>query len=140
MAPMPEDERKHTRHRIHYIALAAPFAAFPILYFLPWNTIYAGIVSFFIGIIATLACRPDLKAKMWAGGFIFLVYYTILLTGMQWSAPGYIDRVWNLEALLGVRLLGLPVEELLFAIGFGTYWSSVYEHFTWSVPVPAGMS
>jgi len=27
--------------------------------------------------------------------------------------------------------LGLPMEELLFGIGFGLYWGSVYEHITW---------
>ena len=25
----------------------------------------------------------------------------------------------------------MPIEELLFAAGFGMYWSGVYEHFTW---------
>ena len=30
-------------------------------------------------------------------------------------------------------LAGMPVEELLFAIAFGAYWSSIYEHFTWKV-------
>lgn len=137
--PMPGNEKMHPRHRRHYLALAAPFLAFPVLYFLPWNTIYTGITSLFVGIIATLVCRPDLKAKMWTGGFIFLVYYTLLLTGMQWSASGYIERIWNLKALLGIELLGLPIEELLFAIVFGTFWSSVYEHFTWSRTGPVGL-
>ena len=26
-------------------------------------------------------------------------------------------------------LIGVPLEELLFALSFGFYWASVYEHF-----------
>lgn len=42
-----------------------------------------------------------------------------------------VERVWNLEALSGLRVVGFPLEELLFAIAFGAYWSGVYEHLTW---------
>ena len=45
--------------------------------------------------------------------------------------PGYIDAVWDLSALSGVVLYGIPREELLFGLTFGMYWSSVYEHVTW---------
>ena len=57
-----------------------------------------------------------------------------LFAGLEWSAPGYIERVWNLAALSGVFVLHLPLEELLFALTFGFYWSSVYEHVTWRTP------
>jgi len=56
----------------------------------------------------------------------------VVLFGLEWTAPGYIERVWNLPALSGLTIAGLPIEELLFAAAFGAYWSSVYEHFTWS--------
>jgi hypothetical protein len=39
--------------------------------------------------------------------------------------------VWNLGDLVAWRPAGLPLEELLFGLGFGMYWSSVYEHVTW---------
>jgi len=48
----------------------------------------------------------------------------------------YIERVWNLDALSGITLLSFPIEELLWAVAFGTYWSGWYEHFTWSRSVP----
>lgn len=123
--------RHHALHRHHYKALAAPFVVFIVLYFFPWNPIYPSILAMFIGAVATMLCRPDLKRKTWIGGLLFLVYYAIFLTGLEWSAPGYIDRVWNLEALSGVAIGFMPVEELLFAVSFGMYWSGVYEHFTW---------
>ena len=43
---------------------------------------------------------------------------------------------WNLEALSGVVIGFAPLEELLFVVGFGSYWAGVYEHFTWQRPEP----
>lgn len=129
--PVSHCERKSSLHRHHYKALAAPFVVFIPLYFLPWNPIYPSIVAMLVGVVATMLCRPDLKRKSWIGGVLFLLYYAIFLAGLEWSAPGYIDRVWNLEALSGISIGFMPLEELLFAISFGMYWSGVYEHFTW---------
>lgn len=129
--PVSEEEKRLPLHRHHYKALAMPFVIFPILYFLPWNPIYPGIVAMLVGAVATTLCRPDLKKKTWIGGMLFLGYYIFFLSGLEWSAPGYIDRVWNLGNLSGISILFMPLEELLFAIAFGMYWSGVYEHFTW---------
>lgn len=128
---MPLQEIRGPLHRHHRKAMASPFIAFPILYFLPWNPIYPGIVAMAVGAATTVVCRPDLKTKTWVGGLLFLGYYVIFLIGLEWTAPGYIERVWNLAALSGVRLFGMPLEELLFAVAFGLYWSGLYEHFTW---------
>jgi len=131
LRPVADCERHHPLHRHHYKSLFSPFAVFIALYFFPWNPIYPSILAMFIGAIATMLCRPDLKRKTWVGGMLFLIYYALFLAGLQWTAPGYIDRVWNMEALSGVSIGFMPIEELLFAIGFGMYWSGVYEHFTW---------
>lgn len=129
--PVTADEKRQPLHRHHYKALAAPFIAFPLLYFFPWNPIYPGIVAMLVGAATTIACRPDLKTKTWIGGLLFLGYYVVFLRGLEWTAPGYVERVWNLDALSGVVLGGMPLEELAWAIAFGLYWSGVYEHFTW---------
>jgi hypothetical protein len=47
------------------------------------------------------------------------------------SAPGYIERVWNLADLSVVLIAGIPLEELAFGFAFGLYWAGVYEHFAW---------
>jgi len=123
--------RQNRLHRHHYKALSVPFVIFPFLYLLSWNPIYPAIIAMILGAIATIMCRPDLLRKTWIGGILFLVLYTIYLIGLEWSAPGYIDRVWNSAALSGIHVGFVPIEELLFAIAFGIYWSGVYEHFTW---------
>jgi hypothetical protein len=127
-------ERQQPLHRRHYLALASPFLVFAVLYPFPWNPIYPGVMALVMGAISTMLCRPDLKTKTWIGGLLFLAFYSLLLDGLQWTAPGYIERVWMFESLTGIRLWGAPLEELLFAIGFGMYWAGVYEHLTWTRP------
>lgn len=136
--PMPHDHRTHRRHRFHRWALASPFLVFVALLPLQWNPIYPAIAAMMAGAVAAVLCRPDLIRATLAGAALFLAYYLVLLTGLELSAPGYIARVWNLPALSGVLLGPFPLEELLFAMGFGAYWSSVYEHVTWAYASPAG--
>lgn len=124
-------ERHSSRHRWHGWALIAPFASFPILYSLRWNPIYPAIAALLIGAVAAVLCRPDLIRKTCVGAVLFTVYYSVFLTGIEWTAPGYIGRVWNLGALSGLSVGGLPMEELVFAAAFGAYWSGIYEHVTW---------
>jgi len=132
LVPMSESERRHPRHRFHRIALLTPFVAFVPLYFLPWNPIYPSIACLVLGAIAAVICRPDLKWKTFVGGFLFLTFYAVLMLTLRFSTPGYIERVWNLPALSGGLIYGIPLEELLFGFAFGLYWTGVYEHFTWN--------
>jgi hypothetical protein len=124
-------ERHHARHRWHHWAQAMPFVSFPVLYFLPWNPIYAGITAMVLGAIAAVLCRPDLKSETLLGGLLFLALYSIFLLGLKWSSPGYIEQVWNLNELSGFMIYGLPIEELIFGFSFGLVWTGIYEHFTW---------
>ncbi len=129
--PVPVSYRHSGLHKYHKLALAAPFIIFLPFYFLPWNPIYPAFVAMITGAIATILCRPDLKTKTWIGGLLFLGYYWIYILGLDFLSPGYIERVWNLDALSGVMIFNIPLEELVFAFAFGMYWAGVYEHFNW---------
>jgi hypothetical protein len=90
----------------------------------------------FAGGALSVWCRPDLGRSALLGGVVFVLYYAAFLAGLEITAPsGYIEAVWNLEELSGVMVGFMPLEELLFAAGFGSYWAGVYEHFTWRRPV-----
>jgi hypothetical protein len=130
-APMADAERRSPRHMLHDWALVVPLVSFPFLYLFRWNQIYPAIVVMVLGALAAIWCRPDLARKTWVGAILFVAFYAVLLLGVEWTAPGYIERVWNLGALSGLRVAGMPIEELLFAAAFGAYWSGVYDHFTW---------
>ena len=124
-------------HHIHRVALLTPFVAFALLYMLlDWNPIYPVIVSLLLGAVASVLCRPDLLKKTVVGGLLFLGLYAVFMLGLRWGAPGYIAEVWNLAALRGGLVYGIPLEELLFGLTFGLYWTGVYEHFTWSTSIP----
>jgi hypothetical protein len=132
-------QRRRARHGHHRAALLVPLIAFPALYLLPWNPIYPAILAMALGGAATFACRPDLKWHTVVGGALFAAYYAVFMILLEWSAPGYIARVWNLADLSGVRIMDIPLEELLFGFVFGIYWSGIYEHVAWRsvvAPVP----
>ena len=131
----PAAVRREPLHRFHLAALIIPLASFAPLYFLPWNPIYPSIVVLGLGAIASVLCRPSLRTPTLVGGAVFLGMYAAFMLGLKWFAPGYIAEVWNLPALHGGLVYGIPLEELLFGFTFGSYWAGVYEHFTWSEAV-----
>ena len=130
--------RNERRHRLHRIALFGP----PILlvpgFVLPWNPIYPSLLALALGALAAVVCRPDLRKNTLLGGLLFLGLYASFMLGLRWFAPGYIEGVWNLPALSGVMIYGIPLEELLFGLTFGMYWSGVYEHLAWHRTVSVG--
>jgi hypothetical protein len=128
-------ERNSSRHRLHRLALLVPYFLFVPLYFLPWNPIYPSLLCLLIGSIGSVVCRPDLRRKTLIGGLLFLGLYAVFMLGLRWFSPGYIERVWNLRALSGVLIAGIPLEELVFGLTFGMYWTGVYEHLAWTVTV-----
>lgn len=141
LRPVPAGERNPSRHRFHAPALMSPYLIFPFLYVLPWNPIYPGIAALAIGAISTVACRPELSRQTLRGGALFLGLYALFMLMLVVFTPGYIGQVWNLTDLSGVRLAGIPVEELAFGFAFGMYWSGLYEHLYWratSAPARSG--
>ena len=125
-------ERGATRHRYHVLALlSAPIAFIVLLMLTTLNPIYVAAIALVAGFFATLYCRPDLWLKMFVSGVLFLLLYFVVFALFNLVFPGYVPAVWNLDALSGLLLWGVPFEELLFAFTFGLYWSSMYEHLAW---------
>jgi hypothetical protein len=127
-----DGERQAPRHRYHLPAvLAAPVVFLALLATTSLNPIYAAALGLMVGFLATLYCRPDLRTKMLVSGALFLILYFVVFAVLNLVFPRYVPKVWNLRALTGVRIVGVPLEELMFAFTFGLYWSSVYEHLAW---------
>lgn len=120
------------RHRYHLLSiLSSPLIFFTLFFVTSLNPIYSAIVAMFVGGLLSWYCRPDLKKKMVMSAFIFLGIYFVYFLTLIALYPGYVERVWNLKAISGILILGIPLEELLFALSFGFIWSSIYEHITW---------
>lgn len=124
-------ERMHVRHRHHFWALVSAPVIFFVLLATPLNHIYDAFIALVAGGILTWYCRPDLKKKMIASAFLFLSLYILYFLALTAVYPGYVKQVWNLSAISGILIIGIPLEELLFALGLGFMWSSVYEHLAW---------
>jgi len=125
-------ERHQSRHRYHLLAVVSGPGLFSVLLFLTnLNPIYSASIGMLGGFVAALYCRPDLWLKMVSSGFLFFGVYFAVFSLFNLGFPGYVLAVWNLTAVSGVLIWGVPAEELMFAFAFGLYWSSVYEHLTW---------
>ncbi|MDP3975213.1 MAG: lycopene cyclase domain-containing protein [Candidatus Jorgensenbacteria bacterium] len=129
---MTPHERHLSRHRYHLFALlSAPVIFFLLLIATSLNPIYSAAIAMVIGGLFAWYCRPDLKKKMLVSAMIFLGIYFVYFLTLIAIFPGYVEQVWNLKDISGILILGIPLEELMFAISFGFLWSSIYEHFTW---------
>jgi len=126
------EEKHKPRHRYHLFALiSAPIIFILLSIFTNLNSIYSAIIALLGGGLFTWYCRPDLKKKMFASAFIFLGFYFAYFLILTTLYSDYVEQVWNLSAISGILVLGVPLEELLFAFGLGFLWSSVYEHMKW---------
>ena len=129
---MEVSSRHATPHRYHLWAiLSMPIIFFILLFFTKLNPIYISVISLIVGGLATWYCRPDLKKKMVTSAFLFLGLYFFYFLTLIIMFPGYVQQVWNLQVVSGILVVGIPLEELLYAFSFGFMWSSIYEHFTW---------
>lgn len=129
---MTEHERHLPHHRYHLFSiLSSPFIFFALFFTTSLNPIYSAIIAMFVGGILSWYCRPDLKIKMLASALIFLGIYFFYFLTLTTLYPGYVEQVWKLKDISGILVLGIPLEELLFALSFGFIWSSIYEHITW---------
>lgn len=119
-------------HRYHHIAIAAGPLAFAILYFATsLNIIYISIIAMALAGLAGMLCRPDISRKILFSGALFFAFYFLFFIFFNAAFPGYVEKVWNLGALSGVLVAGIPLEELLYAIAQGMMWGSLYEHLFW---------
>ena len=131
-AKMSRHEIHSKRHRFHLLALFSPIIIFLILWLLTnLNPIYSASMAMLVGGVATILCRPDLKKEIWMGGILFLALYFVFFFFFILAYPYAVAEFWNLSAISGIMILGIPLEELMFAFAYGLMWSSAYEHILW---------
>jgi len=97
---------------------------------LGFNSIYVSTLGFIIIGTSFLIFRHDLiKDAFFSGllmGFIAVGYYFVFTTIFD----GIIHQWWHLQNLSGVIILGAPLEELMWAFGWGFVAGPAYEFIT----------
>jgi len=94
----------------------------------PGKTMYNTIISFVVGAIVLACLRRDLIPLMLTSALSFTVLYFFLFLCLLFLYPQFVQRYYNLGNLLGIYVLGVPIEELLFAATGGAIWSVAYEY------------
>lgn len=127
--------KNQPRHRFHTLALASPLLIFiPMFTLSTINIIYTASMAMFAGGLATGLCRSDLWSSIIRGSVIFTGFYFLFFATMSWVHPDYVATYWNIASISGLMVVGVPLEELMFAATFGMMWSGLYEHFGWYTP------
>jgi len=122
--------RRKEHRKKHYAPFIVMLVVFLILdFFYPTKNIYSTAIAFAVCAIVVAFLRSDLIPTMFVGASVFTVLYFLLFVYFLVLYPGFIDRYYNLPNISGIRLLGVPIEELMFAASGGAVWSVAYEYF-----------
>ena len=116
----------HKRHFAPFVVVVVVFIALEFWH--PGKTIYNTIIAFAVGALVIAYLRSDLLPTMLTGALSFTVLYFALFLIFLCLYPGFIQRYYNIPNLLGIYVVGVPVEELLFAGTGGAIWSVAYEY------------
>lgn len=91
------------------------------------NSIYASMIAFVAAAGFMLLFRPELVKPALGSGLVLAGVMFIFYLVYQQLYPGIIEQWWRLEALSGIRLWGVPMEELLWGFSWGLIGGSLYE-------------
>jgi hypothetical protein len=117
---------RHKRHYAPFLLIVVVFAALELWH--PNRTMDNTILSFAAGAIVLGYIRRDLIPLMLTSTASFTILYFGLFLCVLLLYPEFVRRFYNLPNLLGIFVLGVPVEELLFAATGGAIWSVAYEY------------
>ena len=91
------------------------------------NSIYVASALFLIFGSVTIIFRHDLLYHAFWSGILLGLVTTVFEILMIFLFPTMIRSWWILENLSGVALLGVPIEEIIFASTFGFVAGPMYE-------------
>jgi hypothetical protein len=91
------------------------------------NSIIAHIIPpILIGSYICYKDFKDTKIQIWSGFFALAITF-IIFKILIFLNPNFIQSIWYLNNLTGILVLGIPLEEYLFAFSFGFGISHFYE-------------
>lgn len=106
------------------VGVIAIFLAYTLLNI---NFMYATYIGIIVNVILMAITRPDLVKKVLYSGLLFGLFYFLFFSIFDFFIPDFIKH-WNLNNLSGVILLGVPIEEIIWAFGIGAFLGPIYEY------------
>ncbi|MFZ3032305.1 MAG: lycopene cyclase domain-containing protein [Candidatus Moraniibacteriota bacterium] len=101
--------------------------------FLVWlgiNSIYATSAGFFVGALWMVSRRPDLRRPAILSGILVSLGYLgclVVFYGLVANIDELSQSFWKLhDTNLDIRLVGIPITELIWAFSFGSLFGPLY--------------
>jgi hypothetical protein len=112
------------------------FVFFILVWNLPVGILYWGfhmnsalatcIVFALFGLIVVIE-RKDLFVDALVSGMLTLVGFIILWHILKFISPGWIEKTWFFDKLLGKQYFTIPIEDLLYYFFYGFFIGPLYE-------------
>lgn len=113
------------------------FALFPIIIFISMfigikiikiNPLYTTYIGFLISTLVIWRLRKDLFVhSVLSGLFLSIIYFLLGAFILIPIFPQMVKRWWYLQNLSEILIMGLPLEEILWAFTFGLFIGPAYE-------------
>lgn len=94
----------------------------------PSKSIYNLSISLIVSSIIIGYLRRDLIKQIIISGLLFSVIYFTLFVIFNLIFRDFVDQYYNLNNLWGINLVGVPIEEIIFAFSVGAFWSTLFEY------------
>ena len=121
-------EKRIETKKLYYALIFVCASFFLLNVIFKKDVMYSAIISMFLGSIVIILMRSDLKKEIIIGGILFLIaYFAMFFILNTFILPDFVAKNWNFEHLIGITILGIPIEELLWAWSFGSLWAPIYE-------------
>jgi hypothetical protein len=113
----------------HYWAFLFAIVGGYIFYKLTYLNLMWTLIAFnAAGALYIVIARKDLLKHSLVGGIVGGAIYFLLFFLFNLIFPNFIVHNYNLETLVGIYIAGVPLEEILFGISFGLFWSPEIEY------------
>lgn len=121
--------RETSFHHFVIPALLLYVLSFYIPLWLGLSSLGAALISFALLVGVIVIIRHDLLNDALISGLILGLLVAAGYVLFLKLYPGVFQRYWNINSFSGVKILGIPIEELLWAFGQGAGAGPVYEFF-----------
>ncbi len=109
--------------------IVTPLLFLALIFLTKTNPIYAASVSLLLGAFTIWCERRDLIKKILVGGFIFALFYFIILFILTTIYRDFLLTVLNISVLsTGGVIADIPWSQIIFPLSYGFFFAGVYEY------------